>query len=248
MQSLHTWYLPAGPQSGLHHLVALSTNPNASAFTKEDEDVLLRSKHWEVGNWWTLRTGLVICTLLSIAPAILGLKIVQDWESATPAHSNLMFIITTLYAGAIGMVNYLCTGTIPDRAAMFAIEGSMVISRVHQSYERIAMALLDYKAADCEETLIMARALDPAVVEAALCRCVPADIARGIMNPVVHARDAVLTGAVHDEAPPLVKIQWRLLHLTLGAARGPATGAPHQQLADINASKLGEICKELSEQ
>lgn len=32
-------------------------------------------------------------------------------------------------APAIGMVNYLCTGTIPDRAAMFAIEGSMVISR-----------------------------------------------------------------------------------------------------------------------
>jgi len=26
---------------------------------------------------------------------------VQDWENAAPAHSNVMFIITTLYAGAI---------------------------------------------------------------------------------------------------------------------------------------------------
>lgn len=40
----------------------------------------------------------------------------------------------------------------------------------------------------------------------------------GIVNfgESADGRDAVLTGAVHDEAPPLVKIQWRLLHLTLG--------------------------------
>eukprot|EP00667_Euglena_gracilis_P014589 EG_transcript_15129 len=207
-------FLPADADMGLRYLPLVGPSSVHCAVTKEQAELLARAKMWEAVNCWFLRVGLLACTLLAIAPAILGLRVVQDWENTTPANANLMFIITTLYSGAIGMINYVCTGTLPDRAAMTSIEAAACVQKTRDMYEAMGMALLAMCEIDPPQARHMAGALDPGNVTKALARHVPEATAADLCRPLLHARTAALEGRMASDAPAVLQLHWKLLQLS----------------------------------
>lgn len=203
-------FLPNGDaQSRLRFLVGFDEND--CPVTEKHQSRLLYAKKWNVINNYSLSTGLVGCTALAVAPALLGINKVQDWVNDDTRHSSLLFIFVTIYAGAIGMINYVCTGTIPDKAAMASIKAAEVIAKTKQIYQDIACSLLDLYGANILEAKATAREINTQKIQAAMLPLIPN--AAEICKPLVHAKRAVDHDQCPAEAPPVIRHQWENMHL-----------------------------------
>jgi len=209
-------HLPEGSESVVARLKYLTLFSNSLAqcpFTIEQEAIFLAARKWEKINGRSLKLGLWLCTALSIAPGLLGLNKIQDWENSNPQNASTMFIIVTLYAGAIGMINYICTGTLPDKAAMASIKATAEVIQTRKMYEEIALRLLEIYGNDSVAAKALAGQIHVSNIKTAMRKLIPSEVAEDICSALSHAKSAVLADQLVEGVPPLVRSQWQIIKL-----------------------------------
>ncbi len=177
-------------------------------FTEEQAKIFLSARKWAVINGWSLKIGLAGCTALAVAPAILGLPQIQDWVTSSTNNSATMFIAVTLYSGAIGMINYICTGTLPDLAAMASIKAAQELVKAKSTYEEIACHLLDIYSKDKDRAQAIAREINLVAIEAAMKSYIAENDASEMCLLITHAKNAVMSDCITPEMPLCIRNRW----------------------------------------
>jgi len=224
-------FLPEGLGSRISYLTCFGDDRIRSPFTEEQEAIFLSARKWEKINEWALKIGLAGCTALSMAPGFLGLNKIQDWENSDPKNASTMFIIVTLYAGTIGMINYICTGTLPDKAAMASIKASKEAIKAKATYEAIAYHLLETYNENPAEAKRIASQIDIDKIQASMRNCISSNSAEDICSSLHHAQHAVEHDQILGNAPTSIKAQWTNIQLTKEI----------QQLRALFAERLGHL-------
>lgn len=177
-------------------------------FTEEQAKIFLSARKWAIINGWSLKIGLAGCTALAVAPAILGIDSIQDWVTSNNHNSAMMFIAVTLYSGSIGMINYICTGTLPDLAAMAAIKAAQELVKAKSTYEEIACHLLDIYSKDKDRAQAIAREINLVAIEAAMKSYIAENDASEMCLLITHAKNAVMSDCITPEMPLCIRNRW----------------------------------------
>lgn len=206
-------YLPSkteGVSKKLDFLVRFFEEIALVPFTQEQAKIFLSARKWTTINRWSLKIGLGACTVLALAPAILGLPSIQNWETSNNNNAAMMFIVVTLYSGVLGMINYICTGTLPDLAAMASIEVTKKLVEVKTSFEEISCHLIDLYFLDQSLAREKANKINVVSIKAVMKEYVGEEIAHEMCVSLADAASAVLYDRILLDMSPSIRTCWEI--------------------------------------
>ena len=193
-------FLPEKHEDRLVYLTRFVRESGLSPFTKEQESVIkLAEKTANATRNW-LKLGIWGTTFLSTVPLMI------QWAQG---NSESAFYLSLGLTATVNVLNFVATGTAPDKSATAKAESEYQIEEAIETYKEISCRLIELDKTDHLQAKGIAEQWDVPAIQQSMEKLVVAKTAQIFYDHLQYARTYVLNGKLDEEAPLSIRLTVR---------------------------------------